>query len=306
VSTIQVQTPPAAEPVTLATLKNALRVSISDDDALLGIYLQSGREIVEAESGRSLVNKVYRQSHDRFPHLHNWTDYGTGYYYGAPRYSRGHDRRDFGHAIKLLRSPLIVGSSWIQYVGTDGNLYTMLPGPSSAGNPYQTPDRWAPDEDYELGSICVDSNENLEKVIAVTEAETGGQSETSAVEPTWNAINVTTTDRDLTWLNIGPPPTANGGNYIEDADSEPSRLLPQYAEFWPETLKVPNAVQVFFTAGYGADAATAPATLKVALMMTAGVSYRNREKVTPEQLRELDFYQNLIYPAMVRDYDPTP
>lgn len=306
-STIRVQTPPAQEPITLDALKQHLYVTITNDDDLLTTYLQMARELVESESGRSLVNKVYRQSHDRFPHLHNWTDYGTGYYYGAPTYSRGHNRRDWNHAIKLLRSPLIVGSSRIVYIGQDGNLYTMVPGPSSPGDPYQVPESWSPETDRELGEIFLDSNGNEQQVTAVTESETGGESKSGAEEPTWNqSLGGQTTDGDLTCTNIGPPPQTNGGNFIEDSDSEPARLVPQYGQFWPLTLRVPNAVQVFFTAGYGNDAASAPASLKVAMMQAVAACYENREAMTAEQLRKFGWYDNLIWSERVLDYSPTP
>ena len=126
-STLQIQTPPKAEPVSLVTLKNSLRVTLSADDALLGIYLQGARETVESDSGRSLVNKLYRQSHDRFPTLHDWGDFGTGYMYQAPRYAHGH-RYDERQQIKLLRCPL-VNVQKIVYVGTDSARHTLLPRP---------------------------------------------------------------------------------------------------------------------------------------------------------------------------------
>src|SRR6266478_3253629 len=104
-STIQIQTPPAAEPVTMTVLKSHLRVIIATDDALLAIYLQSARELVESESGRSLVNKLYRQSHDRFPRQGEESTPGIGFSYRAPRYA--HHYADTRQAIKLLRSPLV-------------------------------------------------------------------------------------------------------------------------------------------------------------------------------------------------------
>ena len=94
----------------------------------------------------------------------------------------------------------------------------------------------------------------------------------------------TTTDGDITWTNLGVAPA---GDFQVDSDSEPPRLYPNYGAFWPDTLRVPNAVQIFFTAGYGNDGAAAPANLKVAVMQAAAVSYEYREAVTPEQLHVL-------------------
>lgn len=297
-SSLQVQTPPAAEPITLPTLKNHLRVTISDDDALLAIYLQSARETVESESGRSLVNKLYRQSHDHFPRENDeFANYGTGYFYQSPRYAH-HHRWDTRQMIKLLRSPLI-NVQGITYVGTD----------QAAHNLYAVPQLWLAQNEYELGDQIGDPNGNLQQVTALTETEDGFESESGATAPAWppsNAsIGTTTTDGDLTWTKVASVP-ANGGDFIFDADSEPGRIVPAYGTFWPLTLRVPNAVQIFFTSGYGNDGAAAPANLKVAVMLTAGISYEHREAVTSEDLKKLDWYDRLIWSERVTDFNPTP
>lgn len=288
-SSIVVETAPAAEPISLATVKTHLRVSISNDDALITLYLQSAREIVESESGRSLVNKVYRQSHDRFPHHDEW-QLGSGYTYRAPRYS--HHFGDERRAIKLLRCPL-VSVLKINYIDTSGVLQTLLP----------TPEQWQALTEYEIGNQIVDSNGNLQQVTAVSESGEDQSSESGATVPAWAAsLNATTVDASLTWTNKGVAPT---GDFIEDRDSEPPRLMPLWGKIWPLTQRVPNAVQIYFTAGYGNDAATAPAALRVAVMMATGVCYQNREAVTVDQLRGLDWYERMIWANRVTDWNPT-
>ena len=290
-SSIQVQTPPAQEPVDLLTLKNHLRVTISTDDALLALYLQGAREIVESDSGRSLVNKLYRQSHDRFPSLHDWGDFGVGYFYQTRRYS-DHHQGDHRQMIKLLRCPL-VNVQKIVYIGTDQLTHTLLP----------APEQWLAENVYDVGDQVEDSNGNLQQVTAAAEVETGGSGISGANPPSWNAtLAGTTTDNDLTWTNQG---TAPAGDFIYDSDSEPPRIYPTYGTFWPQTLRVPNAVQIFFTAGYGDDAANAPATLKVAVLQASGASYVQREAVTVDQLREFEWYERLIWSERVIDYAPT-
>jgi hypothetical protein len=292
-SSIQVQTPPAAEPVDLVTLKNHLRVTITNDDALIKLYLQSARELVESESGRSLVNKLYRQSHDRFPRLHDCGDFGTGYFYQAPRYARGHHYDD-RQVIKLLRCPL-VSVEKITYIDLNGAVQTLLP----------TPALWQPDTEYELGDQFQDLNGNLQEVTAVAESGEDGSSSSGSTAPAWgNTVGaITSADGDLTEKCIAVP--APAGDFLVDSDSEPPRIYPNYGAFWPATLRVPNAVQIFLTAGYGDDASSAPATLKVAIMQSTGVMYQNREAMTAEQLRALDWYDRLIWSERVIDYAPT-
>jgi hypothetical protein len=287
-ASLQIQTPPLNEPVDMDTLKNHLRVSTDLDDALIGIYLQAARELVEGESGRSLVNKVYRQSHDRFPRIQEWQA-GSGFSYNAPRYANRFS--DMRQAIKLLRAPL-VSVSKITYIDTAGVLQTLLP----------TPEAWQPETEYVIGDV-VAAHGYLQKVTEASESETGGTSISEEIEPTWDdTLGNSTADGDLVWVNQGPAPA---GDFLVDRDSEPPRLMPLFSQSWPATLPVPNAVQVFFTAGYGDDGKPAPATLKVAVMMAVGVSYENREAVTATLLRELPWYDRLIYSERVSDFSPT-
>lgn len=291
-SSLQVQTPPTQEPVSLQVLKNHLRVPFNVDDDLLKLYLQSARETVESESGRSLVDKLYRQSHDCFPGLHDDHSAGASYFAQQHRYSH-HHHRDERQMIKLLRCPLVKVQK-IVYIGTDGLSHTLLPVPAA----------WLPDNEYEIGDQIVDSNGNLQEVTAVTKSEEGDTSQSGSSEPSpWNATpTVNTADKDITWTNKD---TAPAGDFIVDADSEPPRICPTYGTFWPLTQRVPNAVQIFYVAGYGDDAAAAPAKLKVAVMMAVGVSYENREAITADQLHGLDWYERLIWSERVLDYSPT-
>jgi hypothetical protein len=288
-ASLQVQTPPLNEPVSLVTLKNHLRVTIDADDALIELYLQAARELIEGESGRSLVNKAYRQSHDRFPRIQDWRA-GSGFSYLAPRYANRY--ADTRQAIKLLRAPL-VSVSKITYVDTAGIVQTLLPAPEA----------WQPDTEYVVGDVVVDPNGNLQKVTEASESETGGTSSSEESAPAWSDTEgVSTPDGELVWVNQG---TAPAGDFLVDRESEPPRLMPLFSQYWPATLRVPNAVQVYFTAGYGDDGAAAPATLKVAVMMAVGVSYEFREAVTATLLRELDWYNRLIYSERVTDFNPT-
>lgn len=53
-------TAPAAEPITTAEAKSHLRVDISDDDTLIGAYIEAARQLVEENTGRSFVDRTYR------------------------------------------------------------------------------------------------------------------------------------------------------------------------------------------------------------------------------------------------------
>ena len=289
-SSLVIETPPKQEPLTIELVKNHLRVDISDDDELIKLYWQASREAVEGESGRSLVNKVYCQSHDHFPRIEEWQA-GSGFTYNVPRYS--HRKHEEHRVIKLLRSPL-VNVQKITYLDTSGTLQTLYP----------TPEQWQAGTDHEIGDQIADPSGNLQEVTAVNESETGGSSKSGSSTPSWSGtIGLTTADGDLTWTNKKLAPA---GDFLVDRDSEPARITPNYGQVWPYTLRVIDAVKVYYVAGYGDDAADAPASLKVAMLQGIGVSYENREAITPEQLREMTWYERLICSQRVQDWSPTP
>lgn len=60
-------TPPAAEPVLLADAKLHLRVSVTDDDALITALIQAAREACEHEICRALITQTWEMVLDEFP-----------------------------------------------------------------------------------------------------------------------------------------------------------------------------------------------------------------------------------------------
>lgn len=66
--------------------------------------------------------------------------------------------------------------------------------------------------------------------------------------------------------------------YKVDTFGEPSKIVPAYATGWPATRTEINAVQVTFTAGYGAASAV-PEGIKRWMLLMVGALYENREMV---------------------------
>ncbi len=69
--------------------------------------------------------------------------------------------------------------------------------------------------------------------------------------------------------------------YTVDAPAGPlarmARIVPAYGLTWPTTRDVPNAVNVRFTAGYGALANDVPARIKAAMKALVEHWWRNRD-----------------------------
>jgi hypothetical protein len=125
----------SAEPVTLAAMKNWLRVptTVTNDDADITDLIQEARMHCELISNCSLVRSSFVQYLDYFPgHLMNESGYSPGGYamsggesgYGG--FGADRNQRWYGE-IKMKRPPLVsVQSIW--FIGTDGRPYSLNPG----------------------------------------------------------------------------------------------------------------------------------------------------------------------------------
>ena len=73
--------------------------------------------------------------------------------------------------------------------------------------------------------------------------------------------------------------TLSSALYDVDNENEPGRIVLKDTESWPETDRVPNAVTIEYTAGYGALGSSVPAPIRQAILLTVGHLFENRETV---------------------------
>jgi len=59
--------PPAVEPITLAEARAHLRVTHTDEDALIGVLISAARQHVERVTGLGLINQTWEVALDAFP-----------------------------------------------------------------------------------------------------------------------------------------------------------------------------------------------------------------------------------------------
>jgi uncharacterized phiE125 gp8 family phage protein len=98
--TIQIVTPPASEPLTLAEVKEFLRVDHSDDDVTLAIFITAARQLCESYTRMALLPTTFEEYFDDFPQY-------TG---------------TFKDEIRLSRSP-VSAVTYVKYI--DGNETTI-------------------------------------------------------------------------------------------------------------------------------------------------------------------------------------
>jgi len=293
---LRVVSPPAAEPIALTdALSFVKQPPNSSDSVLVKTLIQAARERVEGFLARSLVNKGYVQAIDSFPYFVDTIMSQRAYppsYYSLPQYST--TLWNYSQMIKLLRSPLVQVSKIVYVDAQSGNNLTLLPALPN----------WQALTEYTLGFEIEDSNGNLQVVTAVTEGDEDSTSLSGQNTPAWSVVlNGTTTDGMLTWTCMGPVPTPG---FVFDSVGCPPRLFPMPGSFWPPVLYVPNAVQIFFTAGYGADGAAVPAGIKVAALQLIAHWYFNREPVAAGSAAEIPQHvESLLWNERVVDLAPT-
>jgi hypothetical protein len=64
---IKIITPPAIEPVTVEEAKLAARIDYDVEDALVAMWIQSGRELAEGFQRRAYIRQTVEVSYDAFP-----------------------------------------------------------------------------------------------------------------------------------------------------------------------------------------------------------------------------------------------
>ena len=306
---LQVEISPVVEPVSLSDMKNYLRVPYTDDDTLIRDLITAARELCESFTSRAIVNTGYIQTLDSFPYFVDTVMSQMAYppsYYSLPRYST--TLWNYSQMIKLYVSPLQSVTRIVYLSSADEQWHSLLPGTAP----------WYPGQVYASGAAAMDGNGNLQT------AQNAGTS--SDNPPTWNtALNGTTNDNGITWLNGGPAPRnelAAGGisstTFFTDAVSEPPRIFPGPAgSFWPPVLYVPNAVQVHYIAGYGAATASGspavyappvgiPSRFTTAIQQLVAGWYENRESISPLSLKSMPQHlQALLWSMRVYDFSPT-
>jgi hypothetical protein len=119
---------PASEPISLKDAKNYLKVTETDDDALIGVLITAAREEVENFCSRSFAVKSYLQTMDAFPFYADTSNSQQAYppsYYSYPLYAT--NQWNYSQMIKLYMPPAIAVQG-IDYTASDNSQVTLVQG----------------------------------------------------------------------------------------------------------------------------------------------------------------------------------
>lgn len=99
--------------------------------------------------------------------------------------------------------------------------------------------------------------------------------------------------------------TYSAANYTVEAPTGPQapygRIWPNYNTFWPiPTRVIPNAVEITFVAGWGADDTFVPGDVKAAMLLICGELFERRENANELIITNVPLSaMNLLSPYMV-------
>jgi uncharacterized phiE125 gp8 family phage protein len=112
----------------------------------------------------------------------------------------------------------------------------------------------------------------------------------------------------ITYYDVtGTLQTLDSSLYIVDNISEPARVVPAPGTTWPGTQNRINAVQVVYTAGYGASGASVPSGIVHWILLTTGTFYENREMVAvlnKGKVELLPYVNGLLDSYAIRSFNP--
>lgn len=81
----------------------------------------------------------------------------------------------------------------------------------------------------------------------------------------------------LTYLDTtGTRQTLSSSLYVVSTAREPAVIIPAYGTTWPGAREFLDSIQVSYTAGYGATAASVPDDIKAAVLLMVGHLYAHR------------------------------
>lgn len=85
----------------------------------------------------------------------------------------------------------------------------------------------------------------------------------------------------------GVQQTLAASKYRVDKSSTVARVTPAYTETWPTTRPVTNAVEIDFTAGYGASATDVPAPIRQAIKIIVSTQFDYRQALSDVTVSEV-------------------
>lgn len=239
--------PPAVEPVSLAELKEFLRIDADDasQDATIADLALDARAYCETFTARKFVQQQWQLLMDFFP---GYIDMKLAGAKVSSPFVSGSNAVLVGirYGIVLPFPPVRSIDAFV-YQNANGQVSNMILGPwtiAAVTNTLGQPVQITTTQQHQLISgagVNLAGNAQLLALLNNTAFQ---------VVTVLDANNFTLNGTVGTGTAISSGGQATGYNFVQDILSNPARLTPVFGQVWPVARVVVNAVQVTYTLGY--------------------------------------------------------
>jgi uncharacterized phiE125 gp8 family phage protein len=109
-----------------------------------------------------------------------------------------------------------------------------------------------------------------------------------------------------TYDDAGTATEFDSDKYYVDTASNPSRVVLKNGETWPSALRVGNAVEITYVAGYGASPANIPEPIRLALYQFIAFNYEHRGESEGAPVMLPSSIDDLLHPYRVMGFTNDP
>lgn len=256
-------TPPAGEPVSVATLKLHSRVTNFVDDGMLGGYLTAARQYCENHTSRSFLTQTWKLA------LQSWP--GRDYIQGPREFTTLAQYYKWNF-FTLPRPPFIAVVTFT-YTDTSGNVFNMQQGYDATVGNYLPPDT-----NFEPARIVLPFSGVWPTTILLPGAPIQ-ITYTAGYASFAGTVNVDSTGKTVTWVSGSTFDPGLAGTFIDIVGpSGAGQSATVQTVTSTSSLTLQNAIVASETAAaYTAN--LVPHSIKQAILLEAAHLYQNREAV---------------------------
>ena len=98
----------------------------------------------------------------------------------------------------------------------------------------------------------------------------------------------------------------NASKYYVDTAREPAQIILRNGETWPTALRVGNAIEIIYIAGYGTSATSVPESLRLAIKQYATYLYEARGEFEGNNQQPPQTVRMLLQPYVVKSFSTDP
>lgn len=124
--------------------------------------------------------------------------------------------------------------------------------------------------------------------------------------PLWRSP-VSSVTSIITYDDADNATTFSASSYYVDTSREPAQVILRSGSVWPSALRVGNAIEITYVAGYGSTASSVPEAVKIAMYQICSYLYENRgDNMDGNVIRMSPAIATLLQPYKILSFGTDP